>query len=94
MGGFAPVDVATEVAGNRFRIAGGHPGLEVSWQVAGIRQDAWANAHRIPVEEAKPEQERGTYLAPAPWGQPQEKGLIRRQEESLRRDRGGDRPSP
>jgi trimeric autotransporter adhesin len=36
----------------------------VSWQVTGIRQDAFANAHRIPVEEQKPEPERGKYLHP------------------------------
>jgi hypothetical protein len=52
--------------------------------VTGIRQDAWANAHRIPVEEDKPEAERGSYLAPELWGQSEEKGLIWRQEEGLR----------
>jgi hypothetical protein len=30
----------------------------------GIRQDAYANAHRIQVEEEKPPQERGHYLHP------------------------------
>jgi hypothetical protein len=36
----------------------------VSWQVTGIRQDAWANAHRIPVEEAKQAEDQGRYLHP------------------------------
>jgi hypothetical protein len=27
--------------------------MKVSWQVTGIRQDAFANEHRIPVEEDK-----------------------------------------
>jgi hypothetical protein len=54
--------VAAKVSGNRFRIAGGVPGGEVSWQVTGIRQDAWANANRIAVEKDKPVSERGTYL--------------------------------
>jgi hypothetical protein len=40
------------------------PGTKVSWQVTGIRQDAFANAHRIAVEEDKPESERGKYLYP------------------------------
>jgi hypothetical protein len=61
IGGFAPVYVADKVLGNRFRIAGGTPGLEVSWQVTGIRQDAFANAHRIRVEIDKPPMEPGTY---------------------------------
>jgi hypothetical protein len=53
-----------KVAGNTFEIAGGKPGMEVSWQVTGVRQDAYANARRIPTEELKPEAERGTYLHP------------------------------
>jgi hypothetical protein len=64
IGGYAPLYVAREVAQNSFRIAGGKPGLRVSWQVTGIRQDAYANAHRIPVEEEKPPSERGHYLIP------------------------------
>lgn len=72
IGGFAPVYVAGKVQGNRFRISGGTPGLEVSWQVTGIRQDAFANAHRIPVEMVKPADERGTYLHAIELGQPAE----------------------
>jgi hypothetical protein len=43
--------------------------------VTGIRQDAYANAHRIPVEEPKPDAERGLYLHPTELGQPAELGL-------------------
>ena len=60
--------IAKKMSGNRFKIAGGKPNAEVSWQVTGIRQDAWANAYRIPVEEAKPAKERGTYLHPELFG--------------------------
>jgi hypothetical protein len=70
IGGFAPVYIASKIAGGQFRIGGGQPGLEVSWQVTGIRQDAYANAHRIPVEEEKPAAERGHYLHPDAFGQP------------------------
>ena len=56
--------VAREIAGNRFRISGGKPGGKVSWQVTGIRHDAYANAHRIQVEVEKPPQEQGHYLHP------------------------------
>ena len=65
--------VAERITGNRFKIGGGSPGLEVSWQVTGIRQDAWANAHRIPVEENKPEAEQGRYIHPELFGQPDER---------------------
>jgi len=64
--------IAEEISGNRFKIAGGRSGLKVSWQVTGIRHDAWANAHRIQVEEQKPAPERGTYMAPELFGGPAE----------------------
>ena len=38
--------------------------------VTGVRQDGFANAHRIPVEEDKPADERGTYLYPTEIGRP------------------------
>jgi hypothetical protein len=38
-----------------------------------IRQDAWANAHRIPVDEEKPEKERVTYLHPEVYSASAEK---------------------
>jgi len=43
--------------------------------VTGIRHDAYAEAHRIPVEEPKPAAERGLYLHPTELGQPAELGL-------------------
>jgi hypothetical protein len=50
--------------------------VKVSWQVTGIRQDAWANAHRIPVEELKSGKERGSYLHPELYGAGEEKGVL------------------
>jgi len=67
--------IASEISSNVFKIAGGAPGARVSWQVTGVRQDPWANAHRIPVEELKPVRERGFYLAPELYGQPAEKSV-------------------
>ena len=60
---------------SRFKIAGGASGMKVSWQVTGIRKDPWANANRIQVEEDKPDKERGYYLHPDLYGQPEEKGI-------------------
>ena len=62
--------------------ASGQPGQEVSWQVTGIRQDAWANAHRIPVEVDKSAEDRGRYLHPRlfPGGQPVTELLVGRRE--------------
>ncbi len=56
--------IAEEISGNHFKISGGKSGAKVSWQVTGIRQDAYAQAHRIKVEEEKPVQEKGHYLHP------------------------------
>lgn len=72
IGGFAPVYVANKVSGNRFKIAGGTPGMEVSWQLTGVRKDAYAEKHRIKVEEMKPIAERGSYLHPDAFGKPKD----------------------
>ena len=66
--GFVQVKVARKIAANRFTIRASAPGVEVSWQVTGIRKDPFAEKYRIPVEEDKPEGERGTYLHPDAWG--------------------------
>ena len=78
--------VAEEISGNRFKIAGGTPGAKISWQVTGVRQDAWANAHRIPVEQVKTERERGFYLHPELFGAPAEKSIAwARHPETMKR---------
>ena len=63
--------------GNYFQIAGGTSGMKVSWQVTGVRKDPWANANRIEVEEDKPDKERGYYLYPELYNQPEEKSVSR-----------------
>jgi hypothetical protein len=70
--------IATEVTKNRFRIAGGQPRGRVSWQVTGIRHDAYADAHRIAPEEAKTPGDRGYYLHPDLFKQPAEKSIFMR----------------
>jgi len=62
---------------SRFKIAGGMPGMKVSWQVTGIRKDPWANAHRIEVEEDKPFEKQGYYLHPEVYGEQVGKTTIR-----------------
>jgi hypothetical protein len=60
IGGHAPLYIAAKVQDNAFRIAGGTAGLEVSWQVTGIRQDSYAKEHPIVVESTKRPEDRGT----------------------------------
>jgi hypothetical protein len=61
---FAQAIVASEMVSNHFTIRTDHPGVKVSWQVTGIRQDAWANAHRLPNEVEKDEKEKRHYIHP------------------------------
>jgi hypothetical protein len=61
--------------GNRFKIAGGNLGMKVSWQVTGIRKDPWAIANRIQIEEDKPDKQKGYYIYPDLYGQPEDKDL-------------------
>ena len=67
--------IAQEIADNRFKISGGMAGMKVSWQVTGVRQDAWANKNRIKIEENKSEKERGYYLHPEAFGKAEERGI-------------------
>ncbi len=64
IGSFANIYIKEEINNNSFAIAGGKLGLKVSWQVTGIRKDAYAEKYRIQVEREKPNQEKGTYLHP------------------------------
>lgn len=82
--------VASKISGNAFVIRTDRPGVEVSWQVTGIRQDAWANAHRILNEEEKPEAERGRYLHLELFGHAGELGI----HELRRPQHGTGTPSP
>ncbi len=75
IGTFAQAIVAEKIKANRFVIKTNAPDVEVSWQVTGIRQDAFANKHRIPVEEAKPANERGFYLHADAFGLSPEKSI-------------------
>ncbi len=76
VGGGAPnLHVATEIDKGTFRIAGGAPGMKVSWQVTGVRNDAYAQKNRIVVEEYKATADRGKYLHPEAFGEPKERGI-------------------
>jgi hypothetical protein len=75
IGGFAQLYIAEEITGNQFRIAGGRDGMKVSWQVTGVRRDAYAKAHPLVVESNKLGDERGHYLHPDAFGQPPEMGI-------------------
>jgi hypothetical protein len=63
IGAAAPdLHVAQKMVGNSFKIAGGSPGQEVSWQVSGVRRDAYAAAHPLRVETRKSRKDQGTLM--------------------------------
>lgn len=70
IGQFAQAIIAQEIANNQFTIQTNKPAVKVSWQVTGIRHDAYAEVHRVVVEEDKPASERGTYLHPELFNNP------------------------
>jgi hypothetical protein len=64
LGGFSRATVLRKIENNHFVIKTSTPSAEVSWQVTAVRQDAYANAHRIRVEEEKSAHDQGSYLHP------------------------------
>ncbi|MGD0303304.1 MAG: hypothetical protein ABSC71_00585 [Candidatus Acidiferrales bacterium] len=68
VGQFAQAMIAKEIQNGTFTIQTDKPNVKVSWQVTGIRQDAYANAHRIPVEKEKSDAEKGHYIHPELFG--------------------------
>ncbi len=75
LSGLQDVAVAKEIAHNRFTIQSEKPHARVSWQVTGIRHDAYANAHRIKVVVPKSGADAGKYLHPELYGQSKAKGI-------------------
>ncbi len=64
-----------EIKNNQFRIKTDKPNVKVSWQVTGIRRDAYAEANRVVVEVEKQGEEKGKYLHPEAFGKDKSKGI-------------------
>jgi hypothetical protein len=75
IGTFAQAIVAEEMSGNTFKIKTDKPNVKVSWLVTGVRQDKYANAHRVVPEEEKEPQYKGYYLHAKEWGQPANRSI-------------------
>jgi hypothetical protein len=72
-GRFAQAIVSKEIENHQFSISTNATGVKVSWQVTGVRQDAYAKAHPLIVEELKDANEQGFYKHPELFGQPEER---------------------
>ncbi len=76
VGQFAQAIVGTEIQDNKFTIKTDKPSVKVSWQVTGVRHDAFTLAHPLEVERDKPEKEQGLYQNPEAFGQPDSMGIV------------------
>lgn len=78
IGGPGQLYIKKKIEGNRFVIAGGQPGMEVSWQVTAERNDAYMqqNPHQREVEMDKRAGQQGKYFMPQLYGQPAQKGMF------------------
>lgn len=74
IGQFAQAIISHEIQNRQFAIKTDKPNVKVSWQVTGIRQDAYAKAHPLEVEQDKPQDKQGTYLNPVEHGMPESLG--------------------
>jgi hypothetical protein len=75
IGQFAQAIIKNEISDNRFTIQTDKPNVKVSWQVTGVRNDAWAKAHRIIPEVEKKDIEKGHYLHPELYGKSKDLGM-------------------
>ena len=57
--------------------------MKVSWQVTGIRHDAYANAHRILVEAEKSAEERGKYIHAKELGKPEATNILHEKRQHI-----------
>jgi len=73
LGTFAQAIVATPVQNNQFTIRTDKPGVDVSWQVWGIRNDVYARNHPFTVERPKTGAEVGSRFHPDDYNLPQER---------------------
>jgi trimeric autotransporter adhesin len=75
IGQFAQAIVGRKIANHEFAIRTNAPNVEVSWQVTGVRQDRFAKAHPLVVEQEKEANVRGFYIHPDLYGAPAEKQI-------------------
>ena len=75
VGQFAQAIIGEEIRGNAFTIKTDKPNVKVSWQVVGLRNDAFARTKQLQVEKAKLPEDVGKYLHPGAHGYGPERGV-------------------
>lgn len=69
---FVMAKVVRGVHNNAFVLRTSQPRTQVSWEVKAVRNDLWVRKYGAPTEIEKPLEDRGKYLEPALYGQPEE----------------------
>lgn len=80
IGAQANLYVKEEIQGNQFKIAGGQPNQKISWQVFAERNDLYIQNNpvkKMPEMDKKPE-DKGLYLQPELYNQPESKSIFAR----------------
>ncbi len=67
--------IESEIQGNAFVIAGGVAGQKISWEVISRRNDEFVKQRGAPIEIQKVGTERGKFLVPSLYGQPEWMGI-------------------
>lgn len=77
VGSFANLYIKEEVSNNQFTIAGGNPGMKVSWMIMTERNDPYLQQYpeNRMVEVPKSGDAVGKYLQPGLFGQPETMGI-------------------
>ena len=90
IGGFSNLYIKQKVENNRFVIAGGNTGLEVSWTVTAERNDAYLqqNPQQREVELEKRDGQKGKYFMPQLFNQPNEKAIFPAKEKVEQKEMG------
>lgn len=75
IGVFAQAIISKEESNNSFEIATNLPNVKVSWEVKGVRNDAYMQKHPFVVEEEKPADQKGKYIDPTSHNLPLSRGI-------------------
>lgn len=80
---FAQARVSNKMKNNRFVVKTDKPNIEVSWLVTATRNDPYSRENAITVEEEKQNADKGKYLHPEAWGQPESQGIGYEQKKKM-----------
>ncbi|MES2775005.1 MAG: hypothetical protein V4722_12515 [Bacteroidota bacterium] len=76
IGSFAQAIISKKISSNQFEIATSLPGIEVSWEVKAVRNDAYMQKEfAVKTEEMKPPKLKGKYFSHVAYNQPAANGM-------------------